>query len=82
MYSHYVIVLDWATEDDSDVNVVRVFHTLDDAKEAFAKYVPEEKKLSMEHGYEINTDNAMTFDAGIMGYWRDNHITLYIQGVN
>lgn len=82
MYSHYVIVLDWATEDDSDVQIVGVFHTLDDAKEKFEKYVIEEKQLVRDNGYVISEDNGMVLDAGIMGYWRDNHITLYIQGVN
>ena len=82
MYSHYVIVLDWATEDDSSVDIVGVFHSLDYAKEKFEKYVVEEKQLARDNGYDIETDNEMIFDAGIMGYWRDNHITLYIQGVN
>ncbi len=81
MYSHYVIVLDWATEDDAAVDIVGVFHTLDDAKEKFEKYVVEEKQLARDNGYDIETDNGQIFDAGIMGYWRNNHITLYIQGV-
>ena len=82
MYSHYVVVLDWATEDDTSVDIVGVFHTLADAKENFEKYVVEEKQLARDNGYVINEENGVMFEAGIMGYWRDNHITLYIQGVN
>ena len=82
MYKHYVIVLDWATEDDSDVQILGVANTLDDAKEIFEEHLAEEKKIAEENGYEIDTENGAIFDAGIMGYWRDNHITLYIQGVN
>jgi hypothetical protein len=82
MYSHYVIVLDWATEDDASIDIVGVFHTLDDAKEKFEKYVIEEKQLARDNGYVINEENGVMFDAGIMGCWRDNHTTLYIQGVN
>lgn len=82
MYSHYVIVLDWATEYDASVDIVGVFHTLADAKEKFEKYVIEEKQIARDNGYVVNEENGVMFDAGIMGYWRDNHITLYIQGVN
>ena len=82
MYSHYVIVLDWATEDDSNVQVLGVAHTLDDAEKIFDEYVEEQREISTENGYEIESDHKHAFSAGIMGYWRDNHIELYIQGVN
>lgn len=82
MYSHYVIVLDWATEDDGDVQLMGIAHTLDDAKEIFSGYVDGEREFTVEKEYDIIEDNEMILDAGIMGYWRDNHITLYIQGVN
>lgn len=82
MYSHYVVVLDWATEDDASTDILGVKHTLDDAKEIFAKHVAEEKQIAKDNGYAIEEENGVMFDAGIMGYWRDNHITLYIQGVN
>lgn len=78
---HYVVVLDWATEDDSAVDILGVKHTIDEAKEIFNLYLAEERLLAEENGYTIDEDNAMMFDAGEMGYWRDNHITLYIQGV-
>ncbi len=82
MYSHYVIVLDWATEDDAAVQILGVAHALDDAEKIFNEQVIEERKLAAENGYDIVQDNKYVFDAGIMGYWRDNHITLYIEGVN
>ena len=78
---HYVVVLDWATESDSDVHILGVAHTLNDAKEIFNRHVEEEKQIAEENGYDIDEDNAMMFDAGEMGYWRDNHITLYIEEV-
>ena len=82
MYSHYVVVLDWATEDDSDVQILGVAHTLDDAEKIFNEQIEEEKKIAADNGYDIDEDSGTVFCAGIMGYWRDNHITLYIQGVN
>ena len=36
---HYVVVLDWATEDDSDVQILGVAHTLDDAEQIFNEYI-------------------------------------------
>ena len=81
MYSHYVIVLDWATEDDSDVQILGVKHALDDAQEVFNKYIKEQKEIAKENEYEIESDHKYVFSAGIMGCWRDNHTTLYIQGV-
>ena len=81
MYSHYVVVLDWATEDDASIDILGVEHTLGDAKKVFAKYVAEEKQIAKDNGYSVEEENGVMFDAGIMGYWRDNHITLYIQGV-
>ena len=82
MYSHYVIVLDWATEDDSNVHILGVAHTLDDAEKIFNEYIKEQKEIAEENGYEIDDDTKHMFSAGIMGFWRDNHIELYIQGVN
>ena len=82
MYSHYVVVLDWATEDDGDVQILGVAHALKEAKAIFAEQVSEEKMIAADNGYEIDEDNGAAFRAGIMGYWRDNHIELYIQGVD
>ena len=82
MYSHYVIVLDWATDYESAVDILGVCHTYEEAKEIFDKQLVEEKKLVEEYGYEVETENESVFDAGEMGYWCRDHITLYIQGVN
>lgn len=82
MYSHYVVVLDWATEYDGDVQILGVAHTLADAKRIFNEQIVEEKMIANDSSYYIEEDNGVMFNAGVMGSWRDNHITLYIQGVN
>ena len=82
MYSHYVVVLDWALENDSEVEIRGVAHTLDDAEIIFDRLVKGEKRLAAENKYTIEEDTKHVFSAGIMGSWRDNHIELYIQGVN
>lgn len=82
MYSHYVVVLDWATEDDSAISIIGVAHTYEEAKEIFNKQLVEEKQYAEEFEYDINQEDESTFDAGRMGYWRIEHTTLYIQGVH
>ena len=78
---HYVVMLDWATEDDQSVDILGVAHTIDEAKEIFNQDIAEERKFAETFGYYIEADSDTVFSAGIMGYWRDNHITLYIAEV-
>lgn len=82
MYSHYVIVLDWAVEDDEAVTILGVTHTLEDAKRIFNENLPEQKGYTEEHGYEVYTDTDVMYEAGVSGEWRTEHTALYIQGVN
>lgn len=81
MYKHYVVVLDWAVEDDEGVSILGVTHTLEEAKEIFAANLPEQKGYTEEYGYEVYTDTDTEYDAGVSGEWRMEHTALYIQGV-
>lgn len=81
MYSHYVVVLDWAVEDDEAVTILGVTHTFEDAKKIFDEYLPEQKGYTEEYGYEVYTDEDAIYEAGISGEWRTEHTALYIQGV-
>ena len=78
---HYVVIVDWATQDDEGVDIVGVAHTIDEAKEIFQKRLIIERDLANEHEYEITDDCETLFEAGEMGYWRDDHIILYIEEV-
>ena len=78
---HYVVVLDWASNDDEGVNILGVTHTLEEAKEIFAKQLVEEKELADEWGWEIETDTDTEFEAYESGYYAITHSKLYIQGV-
>lgn len=82
MYSHYVVVLDWANNDAEAVAILGVAHTLDDAKIIFAEYVSEERELAETNGWNIETDTDTQFEAYEDGYYAVAHTTLYIQGVN
>ena len=81
MYNHYVVVLDWAVEDDEAVTILGVTHTLEDAKKIFNEYLPEQKGYTEEYGYEVYEDTDVRYEAGVSGHWRTEHVALYIQGV-
>lgn len=78
---HYVIVLDWAVEDDEAVAILGVTHTLEDAKKIFNENLPEQKGYTEEYGYEVYEDTDVKYEAGVSGEWRMEHVALYIQGV-
>lgn len=81
MYHHYVVVHDWAVEEEEGVSILGVTHSYEEAKEIFDKERQYELRYAEEHCYDIDTDSDDTFDSGIMGEWRMEHTTLYIQGV-
>lgn len=81
---HYVILCDWAVDHmcESGVDITAVTHTLEEAKEIFAKAVVDEKQYAEENGWEIFTDDDTEFDAGQFGYYAAEHSHFYIQEVN
>ena len=78
---HYVVVRDWASDYEGGVDILGVGDTYDEAKEIFNQHIEEEKQYADDNGYDIDTDTESEFDAGIMGSWFTDHITLYIQEV-
>lgn len=78
---HYVVVLDWAVETDEAVTILGVTHTLEEAKQIFNANLPEQKGYTEEYGYEVYADDDTRYEAGVSGYWRTEHVALYIQGV-
>ncbi|MEE1084958.1 MAG: hypothetical protein UH850_14625 [Paludibacteraceae bacterium] len=82
MYSHYVVVLDWASQDSADTAILGVAHTLDDARAIFAEYIEEEKEAAINNEWYIETDTNDVFEAYEKGWYVANHTRLYIQGVN
>jgi glycerate-2-kinase len=79
--THYVVVLNWATEGDNGSNVLGVTHTIDEAQEVFNETLKDEKALAENNGWKIYEESNDVFDAGEDGYYRDNYTKLYIQEV-
>ena len=80
---HYVILCDWAVENQGaqGINVSGVAHSLNEAKEIFAKAVVDEKKYAEENGWKIYVDSDVEFDAGEDGYYASEHAHFYIEEV-
>jgi hypothetical protein len=78
---HYLIINEWATEDDNGFSVIGVAHSLEEAKELFDKKLEEEKAYAKENGFEIYEDKETIFDAGEDGYYTNNHTVLRIDEV-
>ena len=79
---HYVVILDWATEDCEAVDILAVKHNLEEAKKVFDEALVKERAYAEEHSFEIFEDIDTLFGAGEAGYWSTNHTKLYIQAVN
>lgn len=78
---HYVIILDWATNDDSGVNIVGVAHDMTKAKEIFASAIDDEREIAEDYGWHIEEDSDVYFEAYEDGYYSQAHTVLYIQEV-
>lgn len=80
---HYIVLCDWAVDKmgESGVSITGVAHTLEEAKEIFAKAVVDEKKYAEEHGWEIWADTDTCFDAGEEGFYAAEHAHFYIEEV-
>lgn len=78
---HYVVLCDWAMNDAEGVDITGVAHSLEEAKEIFAKAVVDEKKYAEDNNWVIFQDIDVEFDAGEEGYYAAEHARFYIQGV-
>ena len=80
---HYVVLCDWAVDHmgESGVTISSVAHTLEEAKETFARVIRDEKHYAEEHGWVIYADTDTEFDAGEEGYYAAEHTHFYIQEV-
>ena len=81
---HYVVLCDWAVDNgvqEQGVNITGVAHTLNEAKNIFAKAVVDEKEYAREHNWKIYEDSDVCFDAGEDGYYNAEHVCFYIEEV-
>ena len=78
---HYVVINEWATEDENGVTILGVAHSMEEAKRIFNENIDKERELAEENGYTIYEDDETTFDAGEEGFYITNHGSLYIQMV-
>ena len=80
---HYVVLCDWAVDRvcASGVDITGVAHSLEEAKEIFAKAVIDEKKYAEENNWKVYEDSDVDFDAGEDGHYAAEHAHFYIEEV-
>lgn len=79
---HYVVILDWAGNDDEGVRIFGITHTLDKAKKIFAEQITQEREIADQNGWVVETDTDVQFEAYEDGYHAIAHSKLYIEEVN
>lgn len=81
---HYVVMCDWAISDsfvNTGVDIAGIAHSLEEAKEIFAKAVVDEKQYAKEHNWIIYEDSDVEFDAGEEDNYTEEHAHFFIQEV-
>lgn len=80
---HYVVLCDWAIDHmgEHGVNITGVAHTLEEAKEIFAKAVVDEKQYAKDNNWTIFENTDVCFDAGQEGFYAAEHAFFYIEEV-
>ena len=78
---HYVVMLDWATNDDFHSEVIGVGHTLDEAKSLLSQRLVQEIMFAEKHDYKIETNTDTEFVAYEDGFYSGEHTHLWIEEV-
>ena len=80
---HYVVLCDWAVDHlcEFGVSIIGVAHSIEEAKEIFAKAVVNERKYAEENNWTVYEDSDVCFDAGEDGFYATEHARLYIEEV-
>ena len=79
---HFVVIAEWCVDYEEGYVVVGVYHTLEEAMEAFrCRVESDEKLLADEYGYEFYSDSDRLFDAGLDGYYSQDHLRVSIEEV-
>lgn len=75
---HYIIVLDWASDDDANTCILGVRHSLEEALEVFKEHVEEEREFANDRNWCVETDTDLEFSAYEDGYYVSEHTRIHI----
>lgn len=75
----YILMLDWARDDDSGNDVLGVYSTEKDARAGFERYRKLEMEVADNRGYTISTDTDYEFEAFIPGFYKEDHANLFLK---
>lgn len=78
---HYVVMFDWATDEDSNTEILGVVHTLEEAKSILNGPLAQEKRFAEDFDYKIETNTDTEFVAYEDGFYSGEHTHLWIEEV-
>lgn len=79
---YYVIVADWCVDYQAGHSVVGVYTSEEAAIAALENRVSKDDRLlAEEYGYTVYEDTSRCFDAGIDGYYIQDHLYVGIETV-
>ena len=78
---HYVVVLDWATNDEENIEILGVKHTFEEAEELFNEHLEYERNLAAENNYVVTEHFRGCFVAQADGFYSSEHTRLLIMEV-
>lgn len=82
MNRHWVVIAEWCVDYQGGLTVVGVYHTPEDAHDAFMNRVESDDRiLAEEYKYDIFEDTNTVFDSGKKGYYSQDHICVRIEEV-
>lgn len=78
---HYVIVLDRDTEDNHDVDIIGVAHSMEEADKIFKEQRAIEEEIVAENDWLVYVDCDGMYEAIPKNLLHAGHTKLWIQGV-
>ena len=79
--THYVVILNWASDEDFNCTILGVGDSYDEALSIFNEHIINEKEFAIVQGYTVVTDSEGEFDAKSPTDPDTDYIILYIKKV-
>ena len=78
MNKHFVLILNVVEETKSCVQVLGVFHCVEDAKKAFKDECISERIITESNNYAVIADTDDRYEVCVPGYYNNEHRLLFI----
>ena len=79
--THSVIILDYSYGGEGNIEVLGVYHSLDEAKDAFVDFARDAREVAENRDWYIAEEFSTCFVAYKTGYYPSDHTRIFIQEV-